>query len=368
MIIGVDGGALSITEDRLKVGVYKITLRFLENISQIDRNNYYRVYSFSKIGESGLFERSKIENRVVVPRFGWQKLWLPKELFLHTPDIFLGLSQFLPFDISDKIYKIGFIYDLGFIHHPEHYNQSANSLTKQTNKLVRSSDRIITISNTVKEDIAKIYDFPATKIHVCYPGVDEDFRSNGKKYQHKNPYFLFAGALKPGKNIPILLEAFAKLVNKYDLKHELLIAGGDLWKDEKIDDYIKNLKISKKVKLLGYVSDNQLAELYRGAEAFVNLSAWEGFGLPVAEAMASGCPVIVSDRGAHKEVIGKAGMTVDPEDAGGVCQVMKKITSNQLNEKFSSLGQAQSHKYSWQKFATSVLNIIKEVKKDEIDC
>jgi hypothetical protein len=107
MIIGVDGGALSQQDKRLQVGVYKVNHRLLENLSHLDYSNNYRIYTFNSRGEGSHFKYgSKFESRVVKPAFGWQKIWLPLELWRNQPDLFLGLSQSVPWITRDLKYKI----------------------------------------------------------------------------------------------------------------------------------------------------------------------------------------------------------------------------------------------------------------------
>lgn len=298
MIIGVDVGALSISDDRLKLGVYRVTLNLLRELSRIDTKNTYRLYSFLPItNDFG----PRMENRVLRPTQGWFSLRLPAELAIHPVDVFLGLSQAIP---VSRARNIGFIYDFGFL--PQ------RKLLHNTTDLVKRSDHIVTISHAVKKDILER--FGKKVITVAYPGVDPIFTPIGPKYKNKNPYFLFVGALKRGKNIPFLIRAFAKFQKDSKKPYDLLFVGSDLWRDP---------NIPRTIRFLGYVPDTQLAELYRGAVAFVSPSLVEGFCLPAVEALACATPVIVSNRGSFPEVVGKNGILVDPLDEDALVRALK---------------------------------------------
>lgn len=298
MTIGVDAGALSIADDRLKLGVYRVTLNLLRELTKIDKKNTYRLYSFLPIP---INFGPRMENRVLRPTRGWFSVRLPFELAAHPVDVFLGLSQAIP---VSRARNIGFIYDFGYL--PQ------RKLLRNTTDLVKRSDHIVTISQAVKKDIRRR--FGERNITVAYPGVEAIFRPAGPKYKNKNPYFLFVGALKRGKNIPFIISAFSKFQKDSKKPYDLLFAGSNLWRDP---------NIPKTIRFLGYVPDTKLAELYRGAVAFVSPSLVEGFCLPAAEALACATPVIVSNRGSFPEIVGKSGTLVDPFDENGLVDAMK---------------------------------------------
>jgi glycosyltransferase involved in cell wall biosynthesis len=358
MMIGIDGGALAVRDPRLKVGVYKITERLSENISQIEYSNYYRIYTFNKIGEGGLFVKKRVEFRVPGPALGWQKIWLSLELTIHPVQVFLGLSQFIPFvPFKSTSSNIGFIYDLGFIHAPDLYPGSYNDLVKQTKSLISRSNRIVTISNFVKIDIINTYKYPANLIDVCYPGVDKIFTPKGNIFKSK-PYFLSVGALKPGKNISQLVKIFDKFITDSKQDYELLIIGGNYWYDKKIDEALSTVRNKDKIKLLGVVPDSQLPSYYRGATATIITSLTEGFCLPVVESMACGCPVVAAHAGALPEIVGGAGIIVPAGDLAGFVSALSNLTDMRRRKIYSDKGLEIVKKYSWEKFTKGVLESI----------
>jgi glycosyltransferase involved in cell wall biosynthesis len=391
MIIGVDAGAIAITDKRLKVGVYHITRRLLEELSRIDTKNSYRLYSFSPIGE-GIVKSLKpsFQTVILTPPTGYMKIRLPLELSVRPVDVFLGLSQALPLpltshnlppfwrrlrnrrktagvQVTDNRRKttrcIGFIYDLSFLRFPEAYPDSYKTLKSQTDTLVGRADHVITISETSKRDIVRVYgkDKPIT---VCHLGVDARFTPRGERHQPDHPYFLFVGALKRLKNIPAILKGFAKFLEKNKKPYDVLFIGGDFWLDPEIPETIRTLKLSRRIRLLGAIPNDELPSYYRGAVALVTPSLWEGFCLPAVEAMASGCPVIASETGVFPEVVGEAGILVDPTDGTAIADAMTSMAGDSARRNdLSAKGLKRAEKYTWQSFAHGVYDVIKDVSR-----
>jgi len=356
MIIGVDAGMLGVTDKRLQVGVWRVAINLLRELVRKDRKNFYRLYSFQPIPSLLMQELgSRMKNVVLRPAWGWFSWRLPLELSVRPVEVFLGLGQALP-SISAR--KIGFIYDLGFLAYPQLYPGSAEKLRRQTENLLRRADRLITISRQVRLEVVKRYHFPSGKIKVGYPGIDRVFSPTGEVYQAKNPYFLFVGALKPQKNLPLLLSAFSQFRAKAKQRVDLYLVGGDYWQDKRISREV--LKSLKNIKLFGHIEDAKLAEIYRGAVALVVPSLVEGFCLPVVEAMASGTPVIATRVGPLPEIIGEAGILVEPDQAEAMAEAMRKmLEESNLRAKYQALGLAQAKKYSWEKFAETVYALFK---------
>lgn len=358
MIIGVDAGALCVTDDRLKVGVYRVNLELFKELSKIDKVNYYRLYSFFPIEKSVMKQLgANITNVVLSPSFGYLSIRMPLELNLRPVDLFLGLSQAIPHNFKAK--KIGFVYDTAFLENSEAYGLTSNKLMKHTKQLVYASDRIITISQTSKQQIVNAYHYPENKISVAYPGVSARFNRHGKKLVSKRPFILFVGALKRGKNVPIAIQGFAKFLQKTKLKYDFYIIGGDYWPDEEIDKAIEECGAAKHIQLLGYADEKLLQLYYRGATAFLCPSITEGFCLPAVEAMASGTPVIVSDLPVFREIVGDAGLFVNPRDITSIAKALELITTNnKLRITLQKKNLERARQYSWIAFAKDVFEVI----------
>ena len=366
MIIGVDAACISVKEKQLKAGVYYLAYNLLKQISLLDTKNQYLLYSFSSISGEALYNFGKhMENKVLLPKKFWMSLRLSWEMFLKKPDIFLGLGQALPLYHPSK--NIMFVYDLAFEGYSECYSGSCHRLSRQTKYGITHADKIIAISDSTKEDLIRLYGVKKERIEVIYPGFDPLFSPQSKrkiekirmKYKLKKPYFLFVGSLKPIKNVPAIVEAFAGFIKKTKKDYELVLVGSDFWLDENILKKIEKLKLKTKVKSLGYVSKKDLPALYSGAFAFVSPSLYEGFGIPLLEAMACGTPVITSNLGSMPEVVDKAAILVDSKDSKQIKDAMLELDEDKkLRQRLIKKELLQSKNFSWEKFAFSVFKVI----------
>ena len=364
MIIGVDAGCLSSKDKKLQAGVYQVVVNFLQELQHRDKENTYFLYSFSRIDNDLLKSFGpRVKNIVVRPSKGWTKIWLPLRLLKDKPDVFLGLSQTLPIKLPLQTYKsILLVHDILFDTSPEFYSD-AKRLHMETQFAVNQADSIIAVSKAVKKDIVEKYHVVPSKIHIAYEGIrslsKNNIKINKKLILHK-PYFLFVGALKKSKNIPRILYAFGKFSHQ-NRQYHLYLVGSDKWLDPKIPESLRELPkdIQKKVHRLGFVENNHLAQLYKNAHIFLSPSLYEGFGLPFVEAMQYGIPIIGSTEGAIPEVVGKAGMLVNPYSVNEMVNAMSKITGDKaLFKRLSQNALTQAKKFTWEHFSNTIYSII----------
>lgn len=353
MEIGVDAACLAINDDRLKVGVYQVVFNLLRELGRLDSRNQYLLYSFSPISASVMTQLgSKMTNVVVRPARGWNYLALPLALARRRPRFFLGPSQSLPLFCPCPTMVI--VHDLAFERFPQFYPRSFRQLQRVTRLATRKAEKIITVSQSTKKDLIRFYRVPAKKIVVIPEGYDSQVF---KPVSSQNPaaYLLFVGALKPIKNIPGLLRGFKYFADHSPRRFKLVLAGGDLWLDPEIRPTLQKLKLTEQVKVLGHVPTAELVALYRQATAFVSPSFYEGFGLTFLEAMACGCPVIGSAAGSIPEVVGKAGLLIDPDNAAQLGQAMLKIAGEAaLRRHLAAAGLVRVRHFSWANFAQEV--------------
>jgi glycosyltransferase involved in cell wall biosynthesis len=236
---------------------------------------------------------------------------------------------------------------------------------------IKKASHILAISNFTRNDITTTYKIAPSRVTATPLGYKKsaisyqpsDIKKVKKKYKIKGDYLLFLGTLKPSKNIEGLLEAFRLLVNKHSQPITLVIAGKKGWLYETIFERVKKLGLEKKVIFTGFVPDQEAPILIVGAQAFVLPSFWEGFGIPALEAMTLGTPVVASNVASLPEVVGKAGILVDPHDpadiARGANQALKE------REKRVKIGLIEAQKFSWQHCAQQTLKILKKVAQDK---
>lgn len=232
------------------------------------------------------------------------------------------------------------------------------------NAAPRNADHVITVSHHAKGDIKEVFGIPDEKItviHESHPASflkevpDEEREETLKKYQINFPYFFYIGGFDKRKNIPFLLEAFAKAALP---NHRLVLAGGG--DKTEVQKKASALGVNPFVHFTGYVDDKDLPALYQGADAFVYPSFYEGFGLQVCEAMASGCPTFVSERSALPEVLGGGGLVFDLEDVSHLSDMLSKISQKpDLKEELSDQAKKRSKAFNWDITASKTLDVYK---------
>ncbi|MFX0210075.1 MAG: glycosyltransferase family 4 protein, partial [Candidatus Hodarchaeota archaeon] len=242
---------------------------------------------------------------------------------------------------------------------------------KNTRILLKRADLIITPSNYMKNEIIRFLKIPGEKIRVVYHGVSKCFLPKNdtilisriiKKYHIMTPYILFVGTFHKNKNLIRLLKAFRELKLSSKLQHQLVLAGGKGQLNQDIVQTIKELKIEDVVSLPGYVSDEDLPILYNGSDLFVFPSVFEGFGMPVLEAMACGVPVISSNFCSLPEVVGNASLLVDPLNVDLLAGAMHRILSNEeLRNELIKKGLERVKQFTWEKTAKETIEIYREV-------
>ena len=286
-------------------------------------------------------------------------------------DIFFSPTHYLP--IYSPFLSAISIMDLSYIHFPQLFKKRDLYQLKFWTKLsVRKAKIIFTISNASKSDIIKIYGVPKKKVAVTYPGIKEEnikhealsMKDVKDKYGIEGEYILFVGTLQPRKNIKKLIEAFSKLstFNSQLSTLNLVVVGKKGWMYEEILGAPKKFGIEDKVKFLDFVTDEELQALYKNALCFILPSLYEGFGLPVLEAMQNGCPVITSNISSLPEAGGDAALYVDPQDVNDIADKIQKVISNQkLRDDMMEKGYKQVKKFSWEKTARETLKALEEV-------
>jgi len=288
----------------------------------------------------------------------WQRLNapLPIETWTGKIDVFHGPNFTLP--TLRKAKGITTIHDLSFLSSsPWHPPATKKYLTTAVTRSIKNSHALIADSESTKRDILSHFSFPDEKIHVIYPGIEPQFRVL-EEPRAKTPvpkrFLLAVGTVEPRKNLSTIIEALAHLDN--DL--HLLIAGGSGWLEEKtkLHAKVEALKLQDRVHFLGFVPDEDLITLYNLAQAVVYPSFYEGFGLPVLEAMACGTPVVCARNSSLPEAGGDAVVYLDDaRDAKEMAQKIEKLLSERA--KYRMLGLERVKKFTWESAAKRALSV-----------
>jgi glycosyltransferase involved in cell wall biosynthesis len=353
-----------------RTGTGNVVYNVLKNTPEkILINNFYLInYEKNNLFPSANEIIIKNPFKKITKNFLWYQI-LPMKNELNELDIIHNPYQ-LPTVFNFKQKYIISVLDLIQILFPKEIKKSVYISQKiMLSKSIKSADKIISISHHTKQDIIKHFKIPENKIKVIHLAANENYKllkeneinKIKQNYNLNYSFILYVGTLEPRKNIPTLLKALYKL-KKQNIKHKLVITGKKGWKYKSIFETIERLNLQKDVIFTGYVPDEDLPALYNAADLFVYPSLYEGFGLPPLEAMQCGTPVITSNTSSLPEVVGDAGIMVNPYDVDELANKMYEVLTNGgLREELSKKGLERAKLFSWKKCAEEHLKVYEEV-------
>ncbi len=296
------------------------------------------------------------------------KIWfnhrIPRALKKHKIDLFFSPDGFL--SLKTDVPQIPVIHDLNFEHIPEDLpSKHTNYYKTYMPQYARKAKAILTVSEYSKQDIVATYNVDPTKIHVAYNGASEKFKPITsetaqlirQKYAKGHPYFIYVGALHKRKNIARMLEAFDRFKSENANNLQLVIVGERLFKSPDIDATFNKMKHQDAVIFTGRLEQGELTQVVAAAKAMVYVSYFEGFGIPVLEALQSGVPVLTANKTSLPEVGGEVAVYCDPFDVTSIQKGMEEVATKSFE--ISSL-LAQASKFSWDKTAAKVWEVIHE--------
>lgn len=295
---------------------------------------------------------------------------LPAALKPHRPDVLL--VQYVAPPLA-SIPTVAMIHDISYEHFPEFFRLRDVIRAKLTIRhTARNCSHVLTVSEYSKQDIARTYKVPETRITVTYNGVAESFfEASRHSLSHeararlgiKGPYILAVGNLQPRKNIKGLLRAFSLLLNDTPaLPHQLVLVGQKAFLYEGIFETLNTLGLVDRTVFTGYVPDEDLPGLYASADAFAYPSFFEGFGLPPLEAMATGTPVVVGDNSSLPEVVGDCGLRVDVGKDEALAAALKRVlVDEELRDRLRREGPARAREFTWERTARQTLEVLEKV-------
>lgn len=282
-------------------------------------------------------------------------------LFTRSADITHFFNFIVPPRVEGKI--VNTVHDLTYHFFPETMDKkNFKRITNDIQYSIERADRIVTISECSKQDIIKEFGIDEKKIEIIYPGVDyerfampmssERIKEVKEKYQLPDEYILYMGTLEPRKNIPSIIEAFYYLKKEGEESLQsvkLVLAGKKGWLFEEIFNKVKKLGLEDEVIFTDYVAEEDKAAIYRMAKVFIFPSLYEGFGIPVIEAMAASVPVITSNTSSLPEVAGNAAVLTNPSDMIGMAEGMHSIlTQDTYRDEMVQKGHLQAKRFNWE--------------------
>ena len=371
LCIGIDASRATVAR---RTGTENYALNLIRALCRDEspaRSCSYRLY-FRDPPASDLCAPSDfIEQRVIpFPRL-WTHLRLSWEMLRRPPDLLFVPAHVLPPIRPPR--SLVTVHDLGYRHFPQaHRLLDRLYLDLSTRWNVRAATRVLADSEATKADLIREYRTPPGKITVVYPGRDESLRrvddpallaAVKTRYALGGDYILYLGTLHPRKNLLRLVESFARLASQLPARNvQLVIAGKKGWLYDEIFERVKALGLSGRVVFTGYVAGADLPALLSGARLLAFPSLYEGFGFPVLEAMSCGLPVVCSDTSSLPEVAGDAALLVDPLDTEALAAAMISLLGDEsLRAGLVERGYRQAQRFSWQRAAREVRNVIEEL-------
>ena len=301
----------------------------------------------------------------------WFDIKIPPVLRKLKADIFVSPDGFC--SLTTKVPQCLVVHDLGFLHYPDAYKKTHYRFYRHfTPKFIKKASVIATVSEFSKQDIIAHYKTPPGKIDVVYNGVKEDFKpvSFDKKesikdqYAGGSEYFLYAGAIQPRKNLVNLLKAFSIFKKRQQSEMKLVLAGRLAWKNDEFLELLKTYKYREDVVLTGYLEQGELVLLMASAYALVYTSVFEGFGVPVVEAMKCEVPVLTSANTSMQEIGGDAALYFDASSHIDMAEKLMLIYKDEeLRHSLIQKGKAVARKYSWKKSAELLWGCIVKAKE-----
>ncbi|MBU2577793.1 glycosyltransferase family 4 protein [Patescibacteria group bacterium] len=296
----------------------------------------------------------------------------PIETLTGSLDVFHSSDWLEP--PTRRARRVTTVHDLAIYKYPETFSKRGGHdiVKNQKRKLYfvkRYSDAIIAVSETTKRDLVDILKIPERKIKVVYEAAESVYyprsemlvNETKKKFAIEGDYLLCVGTREPRKNLERVIMAFTEIAAA-DKEISLVIAGKYGWGDDNLKLKTQDSKLKTHVKILGYVGKEELARLYTGAKAFLYPSLYEGFGLPIVEAMSCGVPVITSDIGSMKEIAGSSGLLVNPQSIESIAGAISKIIRNEkLREELKIKSLKRAGDFSWEKAALQTLEVYRQL-------
>jgi len=282
---------------------------------------------------------------------------------LHSPDFIPAASGYRRSIIT--------IHDLNFLHYPQFLTpESHRYYNRQIEWAVHRADHILADSHATKSDLISLLDVPSEKVTVVHLAADPAFRPLPEaqtarviaRYGLEPGYLLFVGTLEPRKNLPGLLQAYRLLLDAEVTTAPLVLIGGKGWLYDEVFERIKVLHLTERVCFLHDVPDADLPGLYNSASVLTTPSFYEGFGLPALEAMTCGTPVVVAERASLPEVVGEAGLLVNPDEPDDIARTLARVlTEEPLRARMRELGLVQAARFTWAETARKTLAIYRRV-------
>jgi glycosyltransferase involved in cell wall biosynthesis len=368
MHVAINAQLVSFSESYRNAGVSRYTYRLIEGLARLPATSRYSVFVTQRdAARAGQFGGSAVE---LIParwptarpqqRILWEQLALPGLLRRARADVFHSPVNVLPERLPCP--AVVTIHDLAFLTYPQYFRPGRRLYQRIfTARGARAAARVIAVSESTKRDIVARLGIAPEKVRVVHPAVDDRFqpvadpaRLAAFRHEHDLPerFLLYLGTLEPRKNLLTLLEAYALLRAQDDATPRLVLAGAKGWYYKDLFARVRTLGLERAITFAGYVRDEEQPLWYAAAELFIYPSLFEGFGLPVAEALACGTPVVTSNVSSLPEAAGDVAMKVDPHQPEAVAHAMQSVLlSDDTRRQMAARGPAWASRFTVERVA-----------------
>ena len=364
--IGIDASRIAVAR---RTGTERYTYEVIAGLARIDRRSAYTLYTNGLPSALPLLGPNMILRSIPLPRL-WTYARLGPELALRPPAILFVPAHVVP--IFHPPASVVTIHDLGYLAFPHtHTARRRLELEVTTRWSLRAARLTIAISQATKDDLVRRYGADPARVRVVHHGLGETFRrienpqviADARERHGIAPrYLLYVGTLQPRKNLARLIDAFALVANHPDLVGvQMVIAGGRGWLSEDVGRRAAECGLATRIHFSGYLPDADLSALLSGALAFVFPSLYEGFGMPVLEAMACGTPVLTSTTSSLPEVAGDAALLVNPANTEEIAAgIVRLVSDDDLRALLCARGLARAATFTWDRCARETLAVLRE--------
>ncbi len=304
--------------------------------------------------------------------YAWFEWSIPRVLQRYEADVFFSPDGYL--SLRTPVPTLMTLHDLAYLHYPKQLPFAVRHYYRHfIPRYLQRAEHILTVSEYTRQDVLSHFHLPKGKIHTTCNGVRQAFAKwpsdwaaeqseTRRRYSEGKPYFLYVGALHPRKNIAGLIRAFDRFKESTQAPHLLLLTGRKAWMTTEMEKTLASAKYASDVRFTGYLETEALPALYRAAFALTYVSFFEGFGVPLLEAMYSQLPIITSDCSSLPEVAGQAALYVNPHHTESITAAMLRLYHEpQLREKLLRAAQQQREKFSWKRAAKEVFETLKQL-------
>lgn len=366
--------ATAIPANRAGAGIYIFSL--VKALAAVDRDNEYRVFvkpeHEAELGVLGSnFKTMSVPALSAPRRLAWEQTALPQAVRRFKADVLHSPHYTTPLALGGGCRRVVTFHDMTYLLMPElHSRFHRRFFPPMMWAAARQADRLIAVSESTRQDVLRLLGPDPSKVVTVLEAAGPVFRPVAPAEvldvctRYGLPpgrFLLYVGVLEPRKNVPMLLHAFAKIAVQFP-EVPLVIAGKKGWMYDAIFAELTALGLADRVVFTGYVPEEDLPRLYGGARAFVYPSLYEGFGLPVLEAMQCGAPVITTDISSMPEVAGKAALLVKPDDINGLAEALARVLSDDaLAADLKQRGLARAAEFSWESAARETRAVYQEL-------